>query len=306
MAGARFFVGVELGGTKSIAVLAREAEIVEKAVVPTTGPEQTLVEIARRLQEWGGDHDLAALGIASFGPIQLDPAAPGYGRMHATPKPGWTGAAVAETLTRGLDCPWMIDTDVNGAALAEYRWGAGKGVSSLCYVTIGTGVGGGLVIEGRPVHGAMHPEIGHLSLRRAPGDAFAGACPFHGDCIEGLISGPALAARFGAPPARVPDDDPRWSLVASDLAELAGAVLLTTSAQRILIGGGVGLARAKLLDTVRALLVERMAGYLPFLDRESARSIVRAPELGDQAGPLGAIALALAASNCGNTGREVP
>ena len=297
MAGARFLAGVELGGTKSIAVLARETEIVEQAIVPTRGPEETLAEIAQRLQDWGREHDLAALGIASFGPIRLDPAVPGYGRMHATPKSGWTGAAVAETLAHGLDCPWTIDTDVNGAALAEYRWGAGQGTASLCYVTIGTGVGGGLVVDGRPVHGAMHPEIGHLSLRRARGDGFAGVCPFHGDCIEGLISGPALAARFGGPPAGVPDDDPRWAPVASDLAELAGAVLLTTSAQRILIGGGVGLARTAMLETVRALLVERIGGYLPFLDRESARSIVREPELGDRAGPLGSIALALAALN---------
>jgi fructokinase len=304
MAGPRYLAGVELGGTKSMAVLAREAEIVEQAVVPSRGPEETLADIAQRLREWGGEHDLAALGIASFGPVQLDPAAPGYGRMHATPKPGWTGAAVAETLTRGLDCPWTIDTDVNGAALAEYLWGAGRGATSVCYVTIGTGVGGGLVIEGRPVHGAMHPEIGHLSLRRAPDDGFAGACPFHGDCIEGLVAGPALAARFGGTPAQVPDDDPRWLQVASDLAELAGAILLTTSAQRILIGGGVGLAKVALLDAVRTRLVERMGGYLPFLDRESARSIVRPPELGDRAGPLGSIALALIALNCGEGGRR--
>jgi fructokinase len=171
-------------------------------------------------------------------------------------------------------------------------------------VTLGTGVGGGLVIDGRPVHGAMHPEIGHLSLRRATGDGFAGACPFHGDCIEGLISGPALAARFGSPPAEVPGDDPRWAAVASDLAELAGAVLLTTSAQRILIGGGVGLAKAGLLETVRTLLVERMGGYLPFLDRDTARAIVRAPELGDRAGPLGSIALALSALDSGDREKE--
>lgn len=306
MAGPRFLAGVELGGTKSIAVLARGTEIVEQAVLPTREPDETLADIARRLQAWNDDHDLAALGIASFGPIQLDPEVPGYGRMHATPKPGWTGATVAETLTRGLACPWTIDTDVNGAALAEYLWGAGQGTSSLCYLTIGTGVGGGLVIDGRPVHGAMHPEIGHLSLRRTPGDGFAGACPFHGDCIEGLVSGPALAARFGAPPERVPDDDPRWAAVASDLAELAGTILLTTSAQRILIGGGVGLARGAVLGIVGDLLVERMGGYLPFLDRDSARAIVRVPALGDRAGPLGSVALALSALKSLEDGREQP
>jgi fructokinase len=291
----RFFAGVELGGTKSIAVLAREEEIIEQVSLPTLGPDETLGVLSDRLRDWAGSHAVSALGIASFGPIRLDPSAPEYGRMHETPKPGWSGVPVAEALTAGLDCGWLIDTDVNGAALAEYRWGAGRGTTSLCYVTVGTGVGGGLVIGGRPVHGAMHPEIGHLRLRRMAGDTFEGACPFHHDCIEGLIAGPALAARFGSDPSQVPDQDPRWEAVASDIAELAAAILLTTSAQRILIGGGVGLARTVLLDRARALLVERQAAYLPFLDAATAQIMLGAPALGEQAGPLGAIALAMAA-----------
>jgi len=291
----RFFAGVELGGTKSIAVLAREHEIAEQIVLPTSGPDETLSALSDRLRDWAGSHEVSALGIASFGPIRLDASAPEYGRMHETPKPDWSGAPVADGLTAGLDCPWLIDTDVNGAALAEYRWGAGRGTTSLCYVTVGTGVGGGLVIEGRTVRGAMHPEIGHLRLRRMAGDTFAGACRFHGDCVEGLISGPALAARLGCDPARVADHDPRWEAVASDLAELAAAILLTTSAQRILIGGGVGLARPALLERARALLVERQGAYLPFLDAVTAQGLLGAPALGEQAGPLGAIALAMAA-----------
>ncbi|MBO9519341.1 MAG: ROK family protein [Porphyrobacter sp.] len=296
MASGLLFAGIELGGTKSIAVLARENEVVDQITVPTQGPGETLGRLSNVLRKWSEDHPLAALGIASFGPIRLDRTAPEYGRMHETPKPGWSGAPVTEALSAGLDCPWTIDTDVNGAALAEYRWGAGRGAISLCYVTIGTGVGGGLVIDGRTVHGAMHPEIGHLSLRRLADDRFEGACRFHGDCIEGLISGPALAARFGGDPSRVTDDDFRWEAVASDIAELAGAILLTISAQRILIGGGVGLARASVLDRARALLVERQANYLPFLRAENAQDILRAPELGDRAGPLGAIALAMHAA----------
>jgi fructokinase len=291
----QFFAGVELGGTKSIVVLARDAEIVDQVAFRTSEPGETLGALSDRLRDWEDAFAFSALGIASFGPIRLDASAPEYGRMHTTPKPGWSGARVAETLTAGLDCPWLIDTDVNGAALAEYRWGAGRGTTSLCYVTVGTGVGGGLVMGGRPVHGAMHPEIGHLRLRRLAGDRFAGACPFHGDCIEGLVSGPALAARFGCDPRQVPDQDLRWEAVASDVAELAAAILLTTSAERILIGGGVGLARAALLDRARALLVERQGAYLPFLDSETAQAILRAPALGGKAGPLGAIALAMAA-----------
>lgn len=295
MEGERYFAGVELGGTKSIAVLARGPEIVEQFAVATQTPEETLAGLSAQLRQWAAAHPVAALGIASFGPIRIDPAGPDYGRMHDTPKPGWSGAMVGETLAAGLACPWLIDTDVNGAALAEYRWGAGRGMTSLCYITIGTGVGGGLVIDGRPVHGAMHPEIGHLSLRRMPGDGFAGACRFHGDCIEGLISGPALAARFGQDPALADDEDPRWEAVASDVAELVGTILLTVSAQRTLIGGGVGLARPGVLERAGAMLAERMGGYLPFLDSGNARSILCAPVLGERAGPLGAIALAMAA-----------
>lgn len=288
------FCGVELGGTKAIAVLASNATIIEQVTVPTRGPEETLGEISEKLRAWNATHDIAALGIASFGPICIDPAAPGHGRMYRTPKPGWSGADVAAALTVGFDCPWMIDTDVNAAALAEYRWGAGAGTTSLCYVTIGTGVGGGLVIDGRPVHGAMHPEIGHLRLRRAPGDSFAGACPFHADCIEGLISGPALAARFGGDPALVADGDPRWNAVASDMAELASAILLMTSAQRILFGGGVAVSRPAILQSARAMLLDRLGSYLPFLDDQAAQTILALPALGHRAGPLGAVALAMA------------
>jgi len=284
--------GVELGGTKTIAVLARGREIVEQAVWPTSTPDQTLREVGMRLREWNAVQTLSALGIASFGPLRLDRSAPDFGHVLDTPKPGWSNAPVAARLTEGLDCPWQIDTDVNAAALAEYRWGAGQGCDSLCYVTIGTGVGGGLVIGGQPVHGAMHPEIGHLRLRRDQGDSFPGICRFHGDCIEGLLSGPALARRFGGSPGDVDDHDERWSATASDLAELLGAVLLATSAQRILIGGGVGMSRPKLIEQARELLVVRMASYLSFLDEGTVRDIIRQPALGDLAGPLGAIALA--------------
>lgn len=287
--------GVELGGTKTIAVLARGQEILEQAVWPTLAPEETLGTAAEQLEKWQAAHDFSALGIASFGPIQLNNSATNYGCILATPKPLWSGAPVVGTLARNLSCPVRIDTDVNGAALAEYRWGAGQGTSSLCYITIGTGLGGGVVVEGRPIHGAMHPEIGHLHFRRAPGDEFSGACPFHGDCIEGLISGPALAKRFGADAGSVSEDDPRWHDVACDVAELAGAILLTVSAERVLVGGGVGMGRPFLLEMAREMLIARLGSYLPFLDSSSARDILRPPALGDLAGPLGAVALALTA-----------
>lgn len=289
--------GVELGGTKLIVLRARGRDIIERHSIPTTGPDETLGAAAAILARWQQESPFDALGIASFGPIRLDRAAPDFGHMLPTPKPGWSGADIHGALAGALPCPNAIDTDVNGAALAEARWGAGvqDGVASdcLCYLTIGTGLGGGFAVDGRTIHGAMHPELGHILTRRAPDDDFAGACPFHGDCIEGLVSGPALARRFAMPGDRIPADDPRWDHVAHDIAQLVGTILLTSAARQVLIGGGVGMGRADLLDRVRAKVVAQLAGYLPFVTQDSIAAIVRLPALGEQAGPLGTIALAL-------------
>ncbi|WP_439571139.1 ROK family protein [Sphingomonas sp.] len=291
------YAGIELGGTKAIAVLAQGNAIVERHSIATGEPIATLTALRAILDGWAASAPLAGLGIASFGPIQLDPRDPTFGQILATPKPGWTGAPVAALLGEGLACPMAIDTDVNGAALAEYRWGAAVGCDSLCYLTIGTGLGGGLLIGGQPVHGAMHPEIGHIRLRRVAGDAFAGNCPFHGDCIEGLVSGPALAARFGIDPATAPDDHPIWHHVAADMAELCCAILLTTSARRILFGGSVALSRAFILPWVRQIVVAQLESYLPFVTTEAVDEIIQPAGLGTDAGPLGAIALAQTASH---------
>lgn len=291
------YAGIELGGTKAIAVLAQGDAVVERHSIATGEPVATLTALRVILDGWAASAPLAGLGIASFGPIQLDPRDPKFGQILATPKPGWTGAPVAALLSEGLACPMAIDTDVNGAALAEYRWGAAQGCNSLCYLTIGTGLGGGLLIGGQPVHGAMHPEIGHIRLRRVAGDGFPGNCPFHGDCIEGLVSGPALAARFGMDPATAPDDHPIWQHVAADIAELCCAILLTTSARRILFGGSVALSRAFILPWVREIVVSQLESYLPFVTSEAAGEIIQPAGLGTDAGPLGAIALAQAASH---------
>lgn len=297
MTAAPCIAGVELGGTKVVVLRARGRAIVDRVTIPTSDPTSTLGAAADQLVRWQAEEDFAALGIASFGPLRLDRAAADFGHMLPTPKPGWSGADMYGALAGALPCPARIDTDVNGAALAELRWGAGADSASpsdcLCYLTIGTGLGGGFAIHGRAVHGAMHPELGHMLIRRAPGDSFAGACPFHGDCIEGLVCGPALAQRFGVPGDRIPADDPRWDDVAHDIAQLVGTILLTTAARQVLIGGGVGMGRADLLDAVRAKVVAQLGGYLPFVDADSIATIVRPPALGDQAGPLGAVALAL-------------
>lgn len=287
--------GIELGGTKSLAVLARGTEILDRARFATTTPGETLGALVDTLDGWARDQGFAALGIASFGPVRLDYGSADYGRMLSTPKPGWAGTDIVSALRGAIDCPTRIDTDVNAAALAEWRWGAAQGLDSLCYLTLGTGVGGGVLLEGRPVHGALHPEIGHLRLRRAPGDDFGGSCPFHGDCIEGLLSGPALRARFGGAGEDIPADDDRWSFVAHDLAQLVGALLLVTSPQKILIGGGVGLGRAFLLDRAWRQVVAELANYLPHVAGAGVKGLLGLPALGEMAGPLGAVALGEAA-----------
>ena len=295
MTTAQIIAGIELGGTKAIALLARGREIIASERIPTTNPEETLGALRRTIGAWKDAKGFAALGIASFGPLRLDPEASDYGRMLPTPKPGWTGADIVGTLSKGLNRPCLLDTDVNAAALAEWRWGAGRGHDSLCYLTVGTGVGGGLLIEGRSVHGALHPEIGHLRLRRAAGDGFPGVCPFHGDCVEGLIAGPAIEARFGAQGCEIADDDPRWTFVVHDLAQLIGALLLVTSPRRIIVGGGIGMGRSTLLDRVREKVASDLAGYLPHVSRGTVADLIVPPALEANAGPLGAIALGEAA-----------
>ena len=292
----RVFAGVELGGTKGIAIVWHEGRIVDDYRVSTEDPQRTL----GALGDWLAGHRLrdafAGLGIASFGPLRLDPAARDHGRILTTTKPGWSGAPVLATLAGRVACPVVIDTDVNAAALAEHRWGAGQGCSSLVYLTIGTGVGGGIVVNGRPVHGALHPELGHLQLRRSPGDRFAGTCSFHGDCIEGLIAGPALAARFDGSIHDAAPDDPRRDFAAADLARLFAALILTLAPHKILVGGGVGLGVPGLLDGAIARLPAIIAGYLPELDEPALRAMIAPPALGAEAGPLGAIALAMDAA----------
>jgi len=287
--------GIELGGTKTLVLLAEDDRIVQRVRIATTHPAETLAAANAQLLAWNEEAPIDAIGIASFGPIQLSRHAPDFGHMLPTPKPGWAGANIAGSLTRNLDCPMAMDTDVNGAALAEHRWGAGRDLDCFWYITIGTGLGGGLLANDQAVHGAMHPEIGHIHVRRVPGDTFPGACPFHGDCIEGLVSGPALAARFGTSPELVPDEDPRWDHVAADLAQMAATLFLTTAAQRILLGGTVATSRASLLPKVRATLLRDLAGYLPFLTPESVDERLCLAGLGDNAGPMGAVALAMAA-----------
>jgi len=289
----RLVAGIELGGTKGIALIARGTEILEMARVRTTVPRETLAVLGDAIAGWRARHgEPAALGIASFGPVGLDRSRDDYGYITLTPKPGWSNADVVGYFARRFGLPIVFDTDVNGAALAEYRWGAARGCDVAIYITVGTGVGGGLVVGGDPVHGLIHPEIGHFRVRRPARSSFAGVCPFHGDCVEGLISGPALAARTGIPGDRIPGDHPVWGEVASELGEAMATLMAVVSPQRIMIGGGVFQNRTDLLATVRRRTATALGGYPAGVDEARLDAIIVPPALGDRAGPLGAVALA--------------
>jgi fructokinase len=282
--------GVETGGTWCVCAVGRSPdEIVRQEQFPTTSPEET---IARIVDFFRAGPALAAIGVGSFGPVDLDPGSSTWGHVTTTPKPGWQHVAVAPVIRDGLGVPVAFDSDVNAAALGEYRWGAGRGAASVCYLTVGTGIGAGLVIEGRPWHGLVHPEVGHIRIPRDPGDAFGGTCPVHGDCWEGLASGPALAKRWDTQPQELPDDHPAWELEAGYLALGILSIVLIASPGRMIVGGGV-MERPALRGMVRHRLLERLAGYLetPALGQDIDSYLV-APALGDRAGVLGAIALA--------------
>jgi len=289
--------GIELGGTKCICVLATgPGDIVAEARVPTTRPEETLPAIEAVLDGWRRERGFAALGIGSFGPIEVDRASPHWGSITATPKPGWSHVDVAQRLSARFDVPVAFDTDVAGAALAEGRWGGAQGLESFCYVTVGTGVGVGVIASGHPARGLGHVEAGHLRIARAPGDDWAGACIYHGDCVEGLASGFAVEKRTGRRGETIGADDPVWPLVAHALAGLCHNLVLTALPQRILIGGSVANHQPRIMAMIRTRLVESLAGYGQ-ADRIAAgiEAFVTAPALGDQAGPMGAIALGLGA-----------
>ncbi len=288
--------GVELGGTKSIAVLARGPEILDRFTVPTTTPEATLGALSGALDGWAAaGRRFAALGVGSFGPVGLDPGRADYGRVTTTPKPGWRDTDVRGHFAARFGVPIDFDTDVAGAALAEGRWGAARGCRVVVYLTIGTGLGGGVVVDGRPLPGLVHPEVGHVRVRRRPGDRFAGVCPFHGDCAEGLVSGSAIAARAGAPVEDLGPEHPVWDDVAAELTDLLATLVLVVSPQRIVVGGGVGAGRPFLLERVRPALVAALAGYVAAVDGDTVADLVRPAALGGDAGPLGAVALALTA-----------
>jgi fructokinase len=285
------YAGIELGGTKCAAILAGNPDnILERAVIPTSSVDETLGAIERLLRDWKQDHGFDALGLASFGPVDVDPRSPSYGHMLATPKAGWAGADIVRKLRDAADVPVAFDTDVNGSALAEMRWGTGRGFDDFAYVTVGTGVGVGLIVNGRPTRGFGHCELGHIRVARLPGDDWPGSCPYHRDCVEGLASGSSLQARFGGRLSELEPDHPVWDSVASTLGQLCHAIVCAAAPRRIAIGGGVIERQPHLLSRVQSKLIESLHGYVQLPEDGD---YVRAPLLGGDVGPLGAIALAM-------------
>jgi fructokinase len=283
--------GIEAGGTKFVCgVGTGPGDIHSEKRFPTTTPEET---IRRTIEFFQGQGQMAAIGIGSFGPLDPNPASSTYGYITTTPKPGWAQTDFVGALMSAFDIPIGFDTDVNAAALGEHRWGAAQGLNTFIYLTIGTGIGGGAMVEGNLLHGVMHPEMGHIRLPHdREDDPYEGRCPFHGDCLEGLASGPALEERWGARAETLPADHPAWELEATYLAYALVNFILTLTPQRIILGGGV-MEQPQLFPLIRAKTQELLNCYFQVSEiLEQIDSYIVPPALGNQAGLLGAIALA--------------
>ena len=285
--------GIEAGGTKWVCVIGTgPSHVLARARFPTSTPEETLAQAVAFFRPYADE--LKALGVGCFGPVDLDPTSPTYGYITTTPKSGWQNTNVKGYLEEMLQVPVAFDTDVNAAAWGEYRWGAAQDVDTFVYMTVGTGIGGAAVVNGQRLHGLMHPEMGHMRIPHdREADPFDGVCPFHRDCLEGLASGPAIAARWGQPGEHLPPHHRAWDLEAHYLGMAIANLICTLSPQRVILGGGV-MRQTHLFPRIRRAVQKALAGYIrdPALESRIGTYIVP-PGLGDDAGVLGALALAL-------------
>jgi len=305
MATEKLYGGIEAGGTKFVCVIASgPGQVLDEIRFMTTLPEETLERAIQFFQPFVDSGQLSAIGVGAFGPLDLNPKSPTYGFITATPKPGWSNADVLGTLQGALDINIALDTDVNVAGLAEYKWGASKGCDPSLYLTIGTGIGGGYIKNGRSLIGMLHPEMGHLLIpHNRELDPFPGSCPFHGDCFEGLANGPAIEKRLGVPGVRVPEADPFWDIEADYIAAALMNYVLTLSPKKIILGGGV-MQRDFLFPKVRRRVQELLNGYVSSKSlTENIDDYILPPALGNQAGSLGAIALAMQTDESSNDRR---
>lgn len=287
--------GIEAGGTKFVCTVGSGPQDIRATIkYPTTQPDETIrtaVEFFQSQQQLHGP--LAAIGVAAFGPLDPNRDSPTYGYITSTPKPGWKDVDLVGVLQHSLPVPIGFDTDVNGAALGEMRWGAAQGLDTFIYLTIGTGIGGGAVIDGRAVHGMLHPEMGHIRLPHDwQADPFPGGCPYHGDCLEGMANGPAIEKRWGQRAETLPVDHPAWELEANYLAYGLASLVCAFSPQRIIMGGGV-MQQAHLFPLVRQKTQALLNGYVQAPQvLEQIDGYIVPPGLGSQSGMLGAIVLA--------------
>jgi len=288
----RTFGGVEAGGTKFSCVLGSDPDhILSERTIRTTTPEKTLAQVIEFFAE--ASEPISSIGIGSFGPVELNQSSRFYGYITTTPKPHWQNTDVLGTISRALKMPIFIDTDTNVAGLAETKWGSAQSLNFVLYVTVGTGIGGGYIINGKPYHGMLHPEIGHMRIPHdKKQDPFPGACSFHGDCLEGLASGPAIHKRWGIPGENLSLNHPAWIFETDYVAMGLVNLICTLSPQRIILGGGV-MRRIELFDQIRTKVRDLAKGYFDqpqFQDKIS--EYIVPPMLGTRAGVLGALALA--------------
>lgn len=280
---------IEAGGTKFVCGIGNEdGTILDRVSFPTTTPEETMGLVL----DYFSGKNVEAIGIGSFGPIDPVIGSPTYGYITTTPKPYWGQYNLVGTVAGHFSVPIGFDTDVNGAALGEYKWGAAQGLDSCLYITVGTGIGAGAVVGGKLVHGLSHPEMGHILVRRHAEDTFEGFCPYHGDCLEGLAAGPAIGTRWGKPAGELPADHPAWAMEAHYLAHALMNYVLILSPQKIVMGGGV-MKQSQLFPLIHTQLQELLGGYVqhPALN-EAIGSYIVPPQLGDNAGLSGALGLA--------------
>ena len=281
---------LETGGTKMVlAVLDEQGNFLERAKLPTKTPQETMAEMIAFFRE----HPVSALGIGSFGPLDLNPSSPTFGSITATPKLSWRNFPIVPEFTKTLQIPVAMDTDVNAAALAESVLGAAKGLESCLYVTVGTGIGGGLIVNGKPVHGLLHPEIGHIRVSPLPGDPLPkGICPYHGCCLEGMAAGPAMKEKWGLSARELPESHPAWELESDYLSQLCAIAILSFSPEKIILGGGV-MQQKFLFPRIREKTLKALGGYIvhPAVE-EGLENYIVEPGLGTNSGILGAWLLA--------------
>ncbi len=282
------FGALEAGGTKMVCAIGEEnGKILEQVSIPTRMPGETMPEIIRYFK----DKDIKALGVASFGPVDPDPASPTYGYITSTPKPGWHMYDLLGALRKEFPIPMGFDTDVNGSLLGEVTFGASKGISDAVYITIGTGVGMGILSGGQLVHGMLHPEAGHYRMIRHPKDRFEGRCPYHKACLEGMASGPAINDRWGVSAKELGDRDEVWEMEGYYLAQACMNLILTVSPKRIILGGGV-MHQEKLFPIIREKTAEMLNGYVKTKELEDMEHYIVPASLNDDQGIMGCIKLA--------------